>query len=71
MAENENVQVVLEFQKKDDGISVVVHDGSMLDIIVGIAETIELIIENTDETKESILKHINTTLDVLEEKEVV
>ncbi|MBQ2937591.1 MAG: hypothetical protein IJE05_01725 [Clostridia bacterium] len=69
MEENEKAEVVLEFQKTGNGISVVVHECSILDVVVGIAETIELIMENSDATKESVFEDINKVLEVLKKEE--
>ena len=68
MSEKENDKTILEFKKSDEGITVVTHDCPTIDILVGIAETIQLMMEATKENKETILTDISKALEILEEK---
>lgn len=69
MEENKENKIILQFEKDEDGVSVSVHDCEVIDVLVGIAETIQLISEETDGGKESIFKDINKILEVLEKEE--
>lgn len=62
-------EVILQFKKSEEGISVIANSGITIDILIGIAETIQLITEETKEKKENILSDINKILEVLENKE--
>lgn len=68
MPEKENDKIILEFKKSDEGITVVTYDCPIIDILVGIAETIQLMMEETKENKETILTDISKALEILEEK---
>lgn len=62
-------EVILQLKKSEEGISVIANSGITIDILIGIAETIQLITEETKEKKENILSDINKILEVLENKE--
>lgn len=62
-------EIILQFKKSEEGISVITNSGLTIDILIGIAETIQLITEETKEKKENILSDINKILEVLENKE--
>lgn len=69
MEKEQNEKVVLEFRKDNEGIGVIIHDCSVVDVIIGIAETIQLIMEGTNENKENILADISSALEILEKEE--
>lgn len=60
---------IVEFAKNDEGVSVTLNNTETIDILIGIAETIQLISEGTKETRKSIISDINKILDILEEQE--
>lgn len=62
-------KTIVEFTKSDKGISVTVNDTEILHVLIGIAETIQMIEDNTNENRKSIISDINKILDVLEKKE--
>lgn len=43
------------------------HEGTTLDVIIGIAETIQIIIEETGQKRKNIIADIETAVKVLEE----
>lgn len=61
-------KVITKFIENDDGISVEVHSAETLKVLIGIAEAIQLISEETKESKESIVSDINEILNILEEQ---
>ena len=60
---------IVEFAKNDEGVSVTLNNTETIDVLIGIAETIQLISEGTKETRKSIISDINKILDILEEQE--
>lgn len=60
---------IVEFTKDDEGVSVTLNDTETIDVLIGIAETIQLISEGTKEKRKSIISDINKILDLLEEQE--
>lgn len=60
---------IVEFAKNDEGVSVTLNNTETIDVLIGIAETIQLISEGTKENRKSIMSDINKILDVLEEQE--
>lgn len=64
-------KTIVKFTKNDEGVSVTVNSTQILDILIGIAETIQMISEESKNKREDIVSDINKILDVLEEKEVV
>lgn len=62
-------KIIAKFIKDDDGVSVEVYSTDSIDVLVGIAETIQLISKETKESKKGIVSDINKILDILEEQE--
>ena len=63
-------KIILKFIKNDVEVSVQADGGTTIEVLVGIAETIQLLTENTEATEKSIIDDINKILKVLnEEKE--
>lgn len=62
-------KTIVKFAKNDEGVSVTLNNTETIDVLIGIAETIQLISEGTKENRKSIMSDINKILDVLEEQE--
>ena len=62
-------KTIVKFAKNDEGVSVTLNNTETIDVLIGIAETIQLISEGTKENRKSIISDINKILDVLEEQE--
>ena len=62
-------QVIVEFTKNEEGVSVKVNNTETINVLIGIAETIQLISEETKRDKKSIISDINKILDILEKEE--
>ena len=60
-------EIILEFKKSNNGVGVEIHEGTTLDVIIGIAETIQIIIEETGQKRKNIIADIETAVKVLEE----
>lgn len=60
---------IVEFTKNDKGVGVTINSTETINVLVGIAETIQLISEETKKNKKSIISDINKILDILEKKE--
>ena len=58
-----------KFTKNDKGVSVTINNTETINVLVGIAETIQLISKETKQNKESIISDINKILDILEKEE--
>lgn len=69
MEENNESKVIVEFKKDKNGVGVSILGCDAIDVLVGIAETIQLISEETDGGKESVLEDINKILEILEKEE--
>ncbi|MBR3697563.1 MAG: hypothetical protein IKM97_04825 [Clostridia bacterium] len=65
-------EVIVIFVKKDNehGISVHVNNTETINVLIGIAETIQLITTNSNQSREQVMSDINKILDILEEKEI-
>lgn len=61
-------EVIVKFIKKDNGISVSVDNATSIEVLLGLAETIQLLAENTDATEKDVIKEINKILKILNEK---
>lgn len=59
--------IILEVKKSKSGVAVEIHEGTTLDVIIGIAETIQIIIEETGQKRKNIIADIETAVKVLEE----
>lgn len=57
-------KTIVEFTKDDKGVSVTIYDTETVNVLVGIAETIQLISEETKKDNESIISDINKILDI-------
>ena len=68
MGVKDKSQTILKFEKNAEGVSVTLNSPNALDVLIGIAQTIQMITEETKENRESILGDINKILDVLEEE---
>ena len=62
-------KTIVEFTKDDKGVSVTIYDTEAVNVLVGIAETIQLISEETKADNESIMSDINKILDILKKEE--
>lgn len=63
-------KTIVKFTKNDEGVSVTVNSTQIIDVLIGIAQTIQMISEESKNKSEDIVSDINKILDVLEEKEV-
>lgn len=63
----EKETIILEVKKSKNGVAVEIHEGTVLDVIIGIAETIQIIIEETGQKRKNIIADIETAVKVLEE----
>ena len=63
----EKETIILEVKKSKNGVAVEIHEGTILDVIIGIAETIQIIIEETGQKRKNIIADIETAVKVLEE----
>lgn len=64
-------KTIAKFTKNDEGVSVTVNSTQIIDVLIGIAQTIQMISEESKNDRKDIISDINKILDVLEEKEVV
>lgn len=62
-------RMIVKFTKSDEGVEVVFNNTETVDVLVGIAEAIQLISEETKQSKQDIVSDINKILDILEEQE--
>lgn len=62
-------KTIVKFTKNDEGVSVTLNNTETIDVLIGIAETIQLISEGTKENRKSIISDINKILNVLEDQE--
>lgn len=66
----EKTDIILEIKKdKNDGVSESINDGTVIEVIIGIAEAIQLIIDGTGQNKQTILADIEKAIDILNESE--
>lgn len=63
----EKETIILEVKKSKNGVAVEILKGTTLDVIIGIAETIQIIIEETGQKRKNIIADIETAVKVLEE----
>lgn len=63
----EKETIILEVKKSKNGVAVEIHEGTALDVIIEIAETIQIIIEETGQKRKNIIADIETAVKVLEE----
>lgn len=62
-------KTIVKFTKNDEGVSATVYEADTVDILIGIAETIQMISENSNAERKNIISDLNKILDVLEEQE--
>lgn len=62
-------KTIVEFTKSDKGVSVTIYTTETINVMIGIAETIQLISKESNKDKKDIISDINKILDILEEKE--
>lgn len=62
-------KTIVKFIKSDKGISVRVTPTQTVNVLVGIAETVQLVSRTTKNSIESIMSDINKILEILEEEE--
>lgn len=62
-------RMIVKFTKSDEGVEVVFNNTGTVDVLVGIAEAIQMISEETKQSKQDIVSDINKILDILEEQE--
>ena len=62
-------KTIVEFIKSDEGVSVAIYDTETINVLVGIAETIQLISEESKKDNKSIISDINKILEILEKEE--
>ena len=60
-------EIILEFKKRNNSVGVEIHEGTALELIIGIAETIQIIMDETGQKRKDIIADIEKTIDVLEE----
>lgn len=60
-------KTIVKFIKNDEGISIKILSTQTVDVLVGIAETIQLISKITETNIDSIMSDINKILEILEE----
>lgn len=62
-------KTIAKFTKNDEGVSVTVYEADTVDILIGIAETIQMISENSNAEIKDVMSYLNKVLEVLEEQE--
>lgn len=63
----EEKTIILEFKKSKNSVGVKIHEGTALELIIGIAETVQIIMEETGQKRKDIIADIEKAIDVLEE----
>ncbi len=63
----EEETIILEFKKSNNSVGVKIHEGTALELIIGIAETVQIIMEETGQKRKDIIADIEKAIDVLEE----
>lgn len=62
-------KTIVKFIKNDEGVSVTVYGTETVNILIGIAQTIQIISGQSKKDNKNILADISKILDILEEKE--
>ena len=62
-------RMIVKFTKSDEGVEVVFNNTETVDVLVGIAEAIQLITEETKQSRQDVVSDINKILDILDEQE--
>lgn len=65
----EKTDIILEIKKDKNGVNASINEGTVLEVIIGIAEAIQLIIYGTGQNKQTILADIEKAIDILNESE--
>ena len=61
-------RIILKFKKNDDGITVETNDAKTIDLLMGMAETIQMLMDGTSEKREKNISDKKIILDVLEKE---
>ena len=61
-------KTIVKFIQKDEGVEVNIYPSETINVLIGVAETIQMITENAKEDRKSVMSDINKILDILEEK---
>ena len=61
-------KTIAKFTKNDEGVSVTVYEADTVDILIGIAETIQMISENSNAEIKNVMSDLNKILELLEER---
>lgn len=62
-------KTIVKFTKNDERVSVTVYGTETVNILIGIAQTIQIISGQSKKDNKNILVDISKILDILEEKE--
>lgn len=62
-------KTIVKFTKNDEGVSATVYSTETVNILIGIAQTIQIVSGQSKKDNKSILSDINKILDILEEQE--
>lgn len=62
-------KIIVKFIQKDEGVEVNIYPTETINVLIGVAETIQMITKHTKESRKSVMSDINNILDILEEKE--
>lgn len=62
-------KTIVKFIKSGDGIGIKVAPTQTVDVLVGIAETVQLVSRTSKNSIKSIMSDINKILEILEEEE--
>lgn len=62
-------KTIVEFIQKDEGVEVNIYPSETVSVLIGVAETIQMITKHAKEDRESVMSDINKILDILEEQE--
>ena len=61
-------KTIVKFTKNDEGVSATVYGTETVNILIGIAQTIQIISGQSKKDNKSILSDISKILNILEEK---
>ena len=63
----EEKTTILELKKSKKGVGVEIHEGTIIEVIIGIAETIQIIMEESGQKRKNVIADIEKAIDILEE----
>lgn len=63
----EEKTTILELKKSKNGVGVEIHEGTIIEVIIGIAETIQIIMEESGQKRKNVIADIEKAIDILEE----